>query len=119
GSASRIERIAGASTDLQHIVHQGMTHYGATFWVGANAIMRRQALVDIEMTDWMGGYEIHRYIHDRTPIEDTESSIDLGIHGWELVNYPERLSYSATPPDFGSLCIQRRRWADGGLIVLP
>jgi cellulose synthase/poly-beta-1,6-N-acetylglucosamine synthase-like glycosyltransferase len=37
GSATRLERIAGASTDLQHIVHQGLTHYDATFWVGANA----------------------------------------------------------------------------------
>ena len=42
GSATRIERIAGATTDLQHIVHQGMTHYDATFWVGANAILRKQ-----------------------------------------------------------------------------
>lgn len=52
-------------------------------------------------------------------IEDTESSIDLGVKGWKLVNYPERLSYSATPPDFGSLIVQRRRWANGGLLILP
>ncbi len=52
-------------------------------------------------------------------IEDTESTIDMGIHGWRLFNYPERLSYSATPPDFGSLCIQRLRWANGGLLILP
>ena len=43
----------------------------------------------------------------------------MGMHGWRLYNYPERLSYSATPPDFGSLCIQRRRWANGGLLILP
>src|SRR6204780_2795264 len=42
----------------------------------------------------------------------------MGIHGWRLFNYPERLSYSATPPDFGSLSIQRRRWANGGLLIL-
>jgi hypothetical protein len=35
------------------------------------------------------------------------------------VNYPERLSYSSTPPDFGSLIVQRRRWANGGLLILP
>ena len=35
------------------------------------------------------------------------------------MNYPERLSYSATPPDFGSLVVQRRRWANGGLLILP
>ncbi len=60
-----------------------------------------------------------RYIQDRTVIEDTESSVDLVDRGWKLYNYPERLAYSATPPDFGSLVIQRRRWANGGLIILP
>ena len=65
------------------------------------------------------GFVIRRYITDRTVIEDTESSIDLRIAGWRLENYPERLSYSATPPDFGALCVQRQRWANGGLVMLP
>jgi len=119
GAATRIERLAGATTDIQHILHQGMSQYGATFWVGANAVIRKRALEDIGETEWIGGFEIHRYIQDRTVIEDTESSIDLSKHGWTLVNYPERLSYSATPPDFGSLIVQRRRWANGGLLILP
>jgi cellulose synthase/poly-beta-1,6-N-acetylglucosamine synthase-like glycosyltransferase/chitodextrinase len=118
GSATRLERIAGATTDLQHIVHQGLTYYDATFWVGANAVIRKKALDDIAETSYIGDWEIKQYIKDRTVIEDTESTIDMGIHGWRLFNYPERLSYSATPPDFGSLCIQRRRWANGGLLIL-
>src|SRR5690606_27518725 len=32
GSPTRIERLAGATTDHQHISHQGMTYYDATFW---------------------------------------------------------------------------------------
>jgi len=119
GAATRIERLAGATTDIQHILHQGMSYYGATFWVGANAVIRKRALEDIGEAEWAGGFEIRRFIQDRTVIEDTESSIDLGVHGWTLVNYPERLSYSATPPDFGSLIVQRRRWANGGLLILP
>ncbi len=119
GAPTRIERIAGATTDIQHILHQGMTFYGATFWVGANAIIRKCAIEDIVEVETVGGFEIRTYIQDRTVIEDTESSIDLGTHGWTLVNYPERLSYSATPPDFGSLVVQRRRWANGGLLILP
>ena len=119
GPATRIERIAGATTDLQHIIHQGMTYYGASFWVGANAILRKRALDDIAETEYVGGFPIHRYISDRTVIEDTESTIDLAAHGWALHNYPERLAYSATPPDFGSLCIQRHRWANGGLLIVP
>ncbi len=119
GAGTRIERLAGATTDIQHILHQGKSYYGATFWVGANAVIRKRALEDIVETEWVGGFEVRRYIQDRTVIEDTESSIDLGTHGWTLVNYPERLSYSATPPDFGSLIVQRRRWANGGLLILP
>ncbi|HSR99569.1 MAG TPA: glycosyltransferase family 2 protein, partial [Kofleriaceae bacterium] len=119
GAATRIERIAGATTDLQHIIHQGMTYHSATFWVGANAILRKRALDDIEQIEYKGEFVIRRYISDRTVIEDTESSIDLAAHGWTLHNYPERLAYSATPPDFGSLCIQRHRWANGGLLILP
>lgn len=119
GAPTRIERVAGATTDLQHILHQGMSYFGATFWVGANAVIRKPALEDIVQLETVGGFEIATYIQDRTVIEDTESSIDIGTHGWTLVNYPERLSYSATPPDFGSLVVQRRRWANGGLLILP
>lgn len=119
GAYSRIERLSGATTDIQHILHQGMSYFGATFWVGANAVIRKSALDDIVKKEWIGGFEIKRYIQDRTVIEDTESSIDLAFHGWKIINYPERLSYSATPPDFGSLVVQRRRWANGGLLILP
>ncbi|HEX5140850.1 MAG TPA: glycosyltransferase family 2 protein, partial [Dehalococcoidia bacterium] len=119
GKMPRIERIAGATTDIQHLVHQGLTRHGATFWVGANAVIRKPALEELEEVDDEGGFAIKRYIKDRTVIEDTESSIDLRARGWQLYNYPERLSYSATPSDFGSLIIQRRRWSNGGLVILP
>lgn len=119
GASTRIERLAAATTDIQHILHQGFSFHNATFWVGANAVIRKRALDDIVQVETSGGFIVKRYVQDRTVIEDTESSIDLGTHGWTLVNYPERLSYSATPPDFGSLVIQRRRWANGGLLILP
>jgi len=119
GAPTRMERIAAATTDLQHIQHQGMSHFGSTFWVGANAVIRKRALEDIATVETVGGYPIVTYVQDRTVIEDTESSIDLGTHGWTLLNYPERLSYSATPPDFGALVVQRRRWANGGLLIMP
>ncbi len=119
GAPTRMERLAGATTDLQHIVHQGLARYNAAFWVGANAILRKTALDSMMVEEAHNGFVIRRYISDRTVIEDTESSLDLRIAGWRLENYPERLSYSATPPDFGALCVQRQRWANGGLIMLP
>ena len=114
-----LERVAGATTDIQYIIHQGFTRYGATFWVGANALLRKTALDEIMVECVEDGIRVRKYIQDRTVIEDTESSVDLVACGWQLYNYPERLSYSATPPDFGSLLIQRRRWANGGLLIMP
>jgi peptidoglycan hydrolase-like protein with peptidoglycan-binding domain len=121
GASQTVERIAGATTDLQYVIHQGLTAHGATYWVGANAVLRKRALSDIATTisDPDTGRTYVRYIQDRTVIEDTESSVDLLARGWQLFNYPARMSYSATPPDFGSLVVQRQRWANGGLLVLP
>ena len=114
-----LEHVAGATTDIQYNIHQGFTAFGGTYWVGANALLRKSALTDIAETACERGFPVTRFIQDRTVIEDTESSVDLVARGWQLHNYPERLAYSATPPDFGALLIQRRRWANGGLIILP
>ena len=119
GARGSLERIAGATTDIQYIIHQGFTASGATYWVGANALLRSSALEDIAVTVEERGFAVRVFIQDRTVIEDTDSTVDLIERGWRLYNYPERLAYSATPPDFGALVIQRRRWANGGLIILP
>jgi cellulose synthase/poly-beta-1,6-N-acetylglucosamine synthase-like glycosyltransferase len=118
-AASSVERVAGASTDVQYFGSQGSTFYGATFWVGASALLRKAALNDIETIHDNQGHQIRKYVEDRTLIEDTDSTFDLLQKGWTLHNYPERLTFSATPPDFGSLLIQRGRWSNGGLLVLP
>lgn len=119
GAPRRLERIAGGTTDVQHIVHQGLTRFGATSWVGASAVLRKAALDDIMVEEAHDGFTVRRYIQNRTLTEDSESTLDLRLRGWQLHNYPERLSYSATPPDFGALCVQRERWANGGLLIMP
>lgn len=119
GCPNELERIAGACIDVQFLTHQGYTHWGASFWVGANAMLRKTALEDIREERMENGHPVSIYIQDHTVIEDTESSIDLVSKGWQLYNYPERMTFSATPPDFGSLLIQRRRWSNGGLLILP
>lgn len=119
GESSEVERIASAQIDVQFHTHQGYTFWDASFWVGANAMLRMTALDAIKEIHEIDGKTIAIYIQDRTLIEDTESTIDLVHKGWKLYNYPKRMTYSASPSDFGSLLIQRRRWANGGLIILP
>ena len=119
GAPSALERAAGASTDSQFFTHQGMAHFGASFWVGASALIRHQALRDIAKTVPERGHAVPVFIDDRIQIEDSAATVDLLSKGWQVHHATERLTYSATPANFGALIIQRRRWANGGLLILP
>ena len=117
GAPTRLERIAGATTDIQHIVHQGMTRYGATFWVGANAVLRKtRARRHHAEATHEGGFTdpaVHPGPH---LIEDTESTHRPARQG--LARSTTTPSGSATAPrrpTSASLCVQRERWANGGL----
>jgi cellulose synthase (UDP-forming) len=114
-----LEDVAGATTDIYYPIHQGLCANGAAFWVGPNSIKRRVALEDIAEMGEERGYPFKVFVRDRTAIEDTDTTIDLLSKGWHLYSYMARLAYSATPPDFGALVIQRERWANGGLLLLP
>lgn len=114
-----IERAAAATTDIYYYVTEGMSFANAGSWIGAAAAIRKEALLDIVVYEEERGYTIPIYIQDTTVIEDTGATIDLARRNWSVQNYPARLSYSATPSDFGALVIQRCRWSNGGLIILP
>lgn len=118
-ATSPVERIAGATTDIQYLVHQGSSLFGAAHWVGANALLRKTALDDICVTEHDGTDWRRIFVQDRTVIEDTGSTLDLLGHGWIVHNHFKPLAFSATPADFGSLAIQRQRWSNGGLIIFP
>lgn len=113
-----LENITNANTDLKYYLHQGFTYFRSSFWVGANSIIRKSSLNDIKKIQKEGSKEFMQYISDRTVIEDTESSMELAAKGWTLHNHQERLAYSQSPHDYGSLIIQRWRWSNGGLILL-
>ena len=114
-----LERAAAASTDSQFFTHQGMAFFDASFWVGASALVRHRALLDIARTVQERGHSVKVFIDDRIQIEDSAATVDLLAKGWSVHHEPGRLTYSATPADFGALVIQRRRWANGGLLILP
>jgi hypothetical protein len=119
GSTSIVQRIAGAETDLHRILCLGSSSHGAAFWLGSNGLIRRQALEDICEMSAERGYPLKKYIKDRTLVEDIESTIDFLAHGWEIHNLLDPIAFRGTPADYGSLLVQRRRWAGGGLVNLP
>ena len=47
-----------------------MEHHNAAFWVGANAVIRKSAIMELEECDYEDGIWVKRYINDRTVIED-------------------------------------------------
>ena len=57
---------SSATTDIQYLLHQGFTAYHATFWVGANALLRVAALRDIATDGVERGFPIRKFIRDRT-----------------------------------------------------
>jgi cellulose synthase (UDP-forming) len=117
GSKAAVEYVAGATTDIQYLIHQGSSHFGSAYWVGANAVLRHKALQDIATSRHENGHDVQVFIQDKTVIEDTGSTIDLWRKGWHVHNHFAPLAYSATPADFGALAIQRKRWGNGGLIL--
>jgi cellulose synthase/poly-beta-1,6-N-acetylglucosamine synthase-like glycosyltransferase len=116
---NQIERAAGATTDIYYYVTEGMSFARAGSWIGAAAAIRKAALLDIVVYHDERGHSVPIFIQDKTVIEDTGATIDLARRNWTVQNYPARLTYSATPPDFGALVVQRKRWSNGGLIILP
>jgi hypothetical protein len=116
---AKLERVASASTDALFFSHQGMAYLNASFWVGASALMRRVAIEDIAKTTKERGHDIKVFIDDTILIEDAATTVDIISKDWRVYHDNDRLSYSATPADFGALLVQRRRWANGGLLILP
>ncbi|HYC56317.1 MAG TPA: glycosyltransferase family 2 protein [Candidatus Binatia bacterium] len=119
GAPRVLERVAGATTDVQYLLHQGMIEAGAGFWVGANAVARVAALREVAIETSERGWPIRKLLHDETVIEDTETTLALRRRGWTVLSHLERLAFSSTPADFGSLLVQRLRWANGGVVLVP
>lgn len=119
GSPSLLERTAGASTDVHFCVAEGMSILHAGSWVGATALVRKAALHDIAEVGEERGFHFPVFIPDKILIEDAHATVRLALRGWRVQHLPEHLNWSATPGDFGALVIQRRRWANGGLLIVP
>jgi cellulose synthase (UDP-forming) len=87
------------------VVCPGKNRHGATYWCGSAAVLRRQALLDIDG------------VATETIAEDFHTTIRLQRHGWTTRYHDEVLVQGLAPHDLDGYLLQRDRWARGNLAV--
>jgi cellulose synthase (UDP-forming) len=87
------------------VICPGKDRYGAAFWCGSAALIRRAALLEI------GG------VATETIAEDFHTTIRLQRHGWRSRYHDEVLVQGLAPHDLDGYLLQRDRWARGNLAV--
>ncbi|WP_366555062.1 UDP-forming cellulose synthase catalytic subunit [Aquibaculum sediminis] len=83
------------------VIQRGLDRWGASFFCGSAAVLRRQALEQV------GGFS------GRTIVEDCETSIDLHSLGWESIYIDKPMIAGLQPETFSSFMSQRIRWGQG------
>jgi cellulose synthase (UDP-forming) len=87
------------------VVCPGKDRHGAAYWCGSSALIRRQALLDIDG------------VATETIAEDFHTTIRLQRHGWKTRYHDEVLVQGLAPHDLDGYLLQRDRWARGNLAV--
>lgn len=85
---------------------RGKIRMNATFWCGTNAVIRREALVQV------GG------VPEDNIAEDFLASLFIHKNGWHTTYVPEVLARGLAPHDLESYINQQYRWARGSLEVI-
>lgn len=102
----RTFRIMPAENELFYSVMQpGLDYWGAAFFCGSAAVLRRATL------DEIGG------ISGRTITEDAETTIKAMQRGWRTAFYNRPMVSGLQPETFTGFVLQRIRWAQGMLQI--
>lgn len=88
------------------VLLHGRARFGAAFWCGSAALLRREALVAV------GG------VATRTVTEDLDTSLVMHRAGWRTVYHDQNLAVGLAPHNLAAYLLQRERWARGTLKVL-
>lgn len=91
---------------FHHAMQPGADRYGAAFFVGTGAVVRRRALADV------GGFATGSIT------EDIHTSMRLHAHGWRSRYVDEALGYMLAADTPLAYVVQRLRWAQGSMQLL-
>ena len=109
-------------------IQQGKDGLNSAFYTGTNALLRREALVTMGLTnfsetlaqdsDRLSEFELIGGLSSSSITEDMNTAMRLHATGWQSVYHDEILAVGLAPDDLSSTLKQRLRWAQGTLQVL-
>ena len=119
---SQLSKYAGLSTDALRNSYFYLSKCKSGFWSGTNGLFHVGRLLACARRHVASNpsQNLPRWLEffcSKTPIEDTGTTMKLALHGLRSECLARQLSWSESPSSFASLIIQRRRWANGGLIL--
>jgi cellulose synthase (UDP-forming) len=91
---------------FMHLVLPARNSWNAAYWIGTNALMRREAIESI------GGFPTD------SVTEDVLTGMYLHGRGWKTVYLDEPLAYGLAPANIAEYSVQRLRWAKGAFQIL-
>lgn len=91
---------------FMHIVLPARNNWNAAYWIGTNALLRRDSIESI------GGFPTD------SVTEDILTSIYINGKGWKTVYVDEPLAYGLAPVNISEYFVQRLRWAKGAFQIL-
>lgn len=109
-------------------IQQGKDGLNSAFYTGTNAILRREALVNVGLqyfaqavaTDrqLLNDFSLIGGMSSSSITEDMNTAMRLHGQGWKSVYHHELLAEGLAPNDLRSTLQQRLRWAQGTIQVL-
>ena len=109
-------------------LQQGKDGMNAAFYTGTNAVLRREALVNVGLQNFSDEYakdekrldefDLVGGVSSNSITEDMNTAMRLHGAGWKSVYHNERLAEGLAPDDLSSTLKQRLRWAQGTIQVL-
>jgi cellulose synthase (UDP-forming) len=109
-------------------IQQGKDGLNSAFYTGTNAILRREALLNVGLqyfsaaldqdSDRIDEFNLIGGMSSSSITEDMNTAMRLHSAGWQSVYHNELLAEGLAPDDLVSTLKQRLRWAQGTIQVL-
>ncbi|MFE4107246.1 glycosyltransferase [Almyronema epifaneia] len=109
-------------------IQQGKDGLNSAFYTGTNALMRREALVNVGLQNFSAAFSADEKrleefdliggLSSSSITEDMNTAMRLHASGWRSIYHDELLAEGLAPDDLSSTLKQRLRWAQGTIQVL-